>query len=76
MNLLLKGVERAREHYTYEGVMRQIEAFLRDPLGPNGGDPPRSYLTYDPPFLYVIYALPLFVLRYLFTLPSLTPSRL
>ena len=46
MNSLLRGVERAREHYTYEGVMRQIEAFLKDPFGSNGGDPPTLCLLY------------------------------
>ena len=35
---LLSNVRRAREHYTYEGVMRQIEAFLKDPFGPKGGE--------------------------------------
>jgi hypothetical protein len=35
--VLLQQVRAVREHYTYEGVMRQIEAFLRDPLGVDGG---------------------------------------
>ena len=35
---LLGNVKRARAHYTYGGVMRQIEAFLRDPFGPGGGE--------------------------------------
>jgi len=34
---LLDRVEKARYFYTYEGVMEQIELFLRDPLGPAGG---------------------------------------
>jgi len=34
----LERVKKAREHYTYEGVMRQIHKFFEDPLGPQGGD--------------------------------------
>ena len=27
----------AREHFTYTGVLKQIEALMNDPFGPNGG---------------------------------------
>ena len=27
----------AREHFTYAGVLKQIEALMNDPFGPNGG---------------------------------------
>lgn len=33
----LEAVKKAREHYTYDGVLRQIALFLADPLGPGGG---------------------------------------
>lgn len=33
----LQNVKNVREHYTYEGVMRQIEVFFRAPFGANGG---------------------------------------
>jgi hypothetical protein len=33
----LQKVKEVREHYTYAGLLRQIEKFLGDPLGPNGG---------------------------------------
>lgn len=31
-------VKAAREHYTYAGVIRQMELFFQDPLGPTGGE--------------------------------------
>ena len=34
---MLKKVAAVREHYTYEGVIKQIEMFIKDPLGPSGG---------------------------------------
>ena len=34
---MLQQVHAVRGYYTYEGVMGQIEAFLRDPLGVDGG---------------------------------------
>jgi len=37
-NQKLKNVKNAREHYSYVGVMKQLEKFFKDPLGPNGGD--------------------------------------
>jgi hypothetical protein len=30
-------VKEVREYYTYDGVMKQIGAFMQDPLGANGG---------------------------------------
>eukprot|EP01041_Mallomonas_annulata_P014327 gene14327-30500_t len=33
----LEMVRQANEYYTYEGVLKQIELFLSDPLGPKGG---------------------------------------
>ena len=33
----LKMVREAAPYYTLEGVLAQIELFLKDPLGPNGG---------------------------------------
>jgi hypothetical protein len=34
---MLEKVKIIREHYTYKGVLKQIEKFLYDPLGPEGG---------------------------------------
>lgn len=34
----LGRVAAVREHYTYAGVIRQMERFFQDPLGPTGGD--------------------------------------
>jgi hypothetical protein len=34
----LDHVKVVREEYTYRGVIRQIDRFFSDPLGPNGGD--------------------------------------
>jgi CRISPR/Cas system-associated protein Cas7 (RAMP superfamily) len=34
---MLNKVKTFREHYTYKGVINQIEKFLYDPLGPKGG---------------------------------------
>jgi hypothetical protein len=34
---LQNRVKDVREHFTYEGVIRQIEAFIQDPFGPRGG---------------------------------------
>ena len=34
----LEQVKAAREHYTYPGVIKQLEKFFADPLGPSGGD--------------------------------------
>lgn len=33
----LEKVKAVREWYTYPGVVKQIEMFLADPLGTNGG---------------------------------------
>ena len=33
----LRKLEEIRRLFTYEGVMQEIELFLRDPFGPNGG---------------------------------------
>jgi hypothetical protein len=33
----LKAVEEVRPLYTYAGTLEQIELFIKDPLGPNGG---------------------------------------
>lgn len=33
----LERVKQAREYYTLQGVVRQIDLFFHDPLGPNGG---------------------------------------
>ena len=33
----LAHLHDVRYHYTYDGVMMQIERFLLDPFGPNGG---------------------------------------
>ena len=33
----LAGVKRVRRAFTYQGVFEEIEAFLRDPFGPQGG---------------------------------------
>ena len=35
---LLTNVRNAREDYTYTGVLKQIDLFLNDPLGPGGGN--------------------------------------
>lgn len=32
------GLDDARYHFTYPGVMKQIELFLGDPFGANGGN--------------------------------------
>ena len=37
-NSKMKKLKNAREYYTYAGVIKQIEKFISDPLGPNGGD--------------------------------------
>eukprot|EP01041_Mallomonas_annulata_P001111 gene1111-2158_t len=48
METWLSAVSKARHMYTYDGVMKQIEMFFRDPLGPTGGylrcalPPPKS----------------------------------
>lgn len=34
----LTALRHVRPHFTYEGVLHQIDAFLRDPFGPHGGD--------------------------------------
>ena len=33
----LEQVRLAREWYTYNGTLRQLEMFFSDPLGPSGG---------------------------------------
>jgi hypothetical protein len=33
----LRNLAKARKHYTYAGVLAQIALFIRDPLGPSGG---------------------------------------
>ena len=33
----MQQVRRVRQYYTYQGVIQQIDAFIRDPLGPSGG---------------------------------------
>ena len=33
----MQKIKAAREHYLYAGVIAQIEKFIADPLGPNGG---------------------------------------
>eukprot|EP01041_Mallomonas_annulata_P012300 gene12300-25861_t len=37
INLMLNRIRMARRHYTYDGVMKQIELLLQDPFGANGG---------------------------------------
>ena len=34
---MLKKVANARQYYTLEGTIHQIELFIKDPLGPKGG---------------------------------------
>jgi hypothetical protein len=34
----LEQVKHVRRYFTYPGVMEQIERFLQDPFGSNGGD--------------------------------------
>lgn len=34
----LTHIRHIRHHYTYAGVLRQIEMFISDPMGPRGGD--------------------------------------
>ena len=36
--LRMAMIREAKGHYTYEGLLQQIERFMQDPLGPNGGD--------------------------------------
>jgi hypothetical protein len=33
----LHNLENIRRYFTYPGIVHQIEAFLRDPFGENGG---------------------------------------
>jgi len=33
----LERIKQVREHYTYDGVLKQIHLFFSDPLGPHGG---------------------------------------
>lgn len=33
----MRNLARARQHYTYAGVLAQIALFIQDPLGPSGG---------------------------------------
>ncbi len=33
----LANLKEVRRHFTYEGVFRQLDEFLRDPFGPSGG---------------------------------------
>lgn len=37
MEELYVNVKKVRHYYTYEGIMEQIAAFMRDPLGRDGG---------------------------------------
>ena len=37
LSLMMTRVREVRKHYTYMGVIHQIELFFRDPMGPNGG---------------------------------------
>lgn len=34
----LDGLRHVRSHFTYEGMFHQMELFLKDPFGPEGGD--------------------------------------
>ncbi len=34
----LAYVRSVREHFTYEGTIKQLEKFFQDPLGPDGGE--------------------------------------
>ena len=34
---MVDQVREVRKFYTYEGVLQQIDYFLKDPMGPNGG---------------------------------------
>lgn len=38
--IMMERVKNVRKYFTYEGVIEQIELFIKDPFGPNGG-----YLT-------------------------------
>ena len=33
----LQRLKNAREHFTYQGLFKQIERFIQDPFGENGG---------------------------------------
>jgi hypothetical protein len=33
----LAFLKQIRPHFTYPGIVHQIDAFLKDPFGPNGG---------------------------------------
>lgn len=33
----MRNLKKSRQHYTYAGVLAQIALFIRDPLGPSGG---------------------------------------